>query len=132
MQPTVYGYLSLDHDDEAEVTALHERLTAHARAEGLALAEVYVDRNIAPGRIVRPGLTVLLDAVMRTEGCAVLVVSPQHLSPMEPVRRAIEVEIQLLGASVILVEPNEQHFPLAFVPDTPAVHANTRGGDGRA
>jgi len=54
-RPTVYGYISLQHDDEDEVTALHDQLTAYAEAEGLALAEVYVDRNVMPGQIIRPG-----------------------------------------------------------------------------
>ena len=35
---------------------------------------------MAPTRIVRPGLTVLLNAVLRTESCGVLVVSPEYLS----------------------------------------------------
>jgi hypothetical protein len=41
--------------------------------------------------------------VLRTEGCGVLVVNPEHLSPSPPVRRAIEVEIDVLGSRVLTV-----------------------------
>lgn len=98
---TVYGYISSEHTDEAEIDRLHDQLTAHARAEGLALAEIFVDRCMPPGRIVRPGLTVLLEAVMRSEASGVLVVSADHLSPVPAVRRAIEVEIEVLGARLL-------------------------------
>lgn len=101
MSQTVYGYISLVNDDETHIERLHDQLTAHARVEGLTLAEVFVDRCTAPARIVRPGLTVLLEAVMRTEGCGVLVISPDHLSPVPAVRHAMEVEIEILGAQVL-------------------------------
>jgi hypothetical protein len=97
----VYGYISSEHADEAEIDRLHDQLTAHAQAEGLALAEIFVDRCMPPGRIVRPGLTVLLEAVMRAEAAGVLVISADHLSPLPAVRRAIEVEIEVLGARVL-------------------------------
>ncbi|ABD12249.1 hypothetical protein CcI156_05800 [Frankia sp. CcI156] len=102
---TVYGYISSEHADEAEIDRLHDQLTAHAQAEGLALAEIFVDRSIPPGRIVRPGLTVLLEAVMRSEAAGVLVASLDHLSPLPAVRQAIEVEIEVLGARVLTVTP---------------------------
>jgi hypothetical protein len=65
VRPTVYGYISVQHEDEGEITELHNQLTMYAEAEGVALAGVYVDRNITPGRGVRPGLTALLDTVQR-------------------------------------------------------------------
>ncbi len=104
---TVYGYISSEHADEAEIDRLYDQLTAHAQAEGLALAlaEIFVDRSIPPGRIVRPGLTVLLEAVMRSEACGVLVANLDHLSPLPAVRQAIEVEIEVLGARVLTVSP---------------------------
>jgi hypothetical protein len=95
---TVYGYISSGHADEAEIDRLHDQLTAHAESEGLALAEIFVDRGIRPGRTVRPGLTVLLEADMRSEASGVLVANLDHLSPLPAVRRAIEVEIEVLGA----------------------------------
>ncbi|MBL7499782.1 recombinase family protein [Frankia sp. CNm7] len=96
----VYGYISLEHADEAEIDRLHDQLARHARAEGLALAEVFVDRCVPPGRIVRPGLTVLLETVRRSEASGVLVMDVDHLSPLPAVRRAIEVEVETLGAQV--------------------------------
>ncbi len=101
----MYGYISLQHDDEDETAALRDRLTVYAEAEGLALVEIYIDRNVRPGQIIRPGLTVLLDAVLRTEGCGVLVPTVNHLSPASAVRRAVEVEIELLGGRLMVVEP---------------------------
>jgi len=103
-RPTVYGYISLQHDDEDEITALHDQLTAYAKDEGLALAEIYVDRNVMPGQIIRPGLTVLLDAVVRTDGCGVLTPTANHLSSSQAVRRAIEMEIEILGGRLTVVE----------------------------
>jgi len=97
---TAYGYLALEDDDETEIERLHDLLTAHAAAEGLTLAEVIVDRNTSPGRIVRASLTVLLDAVLRAEGCRVLVPHPDALSPVPAVRRSITVEIEGLGATL--------------------------------
>lgn len=98
---TVYGYISLEHADETQISRLHDQLTDHARAEGLALAEIFVDRCMPPGRIVRPGLTVLLDAIVRADGASVLVASLDHLSSLPAVRRAIEVQIEVLGAHVL-------------------------------
>jgi hypothetical protein len=63
----------------------------------MSLAEVFVDRCVPPGRLVRPGLSVLLDTVLRAGG-DVLVIDIDHLSSLPPVRRAIEVEIEVLGA----------------------------------
>lgn len=101
MPHIVYGYVSLEDDDEAEVERLHDELTAHAEAEGMALAEIFVDRNTPPARVVRAGLTVLLDAILRQQDCGVLVASPDQLSTLPAVRRAIEVEIEGLGAELL-------------------------------
>jgi len=101
----VYGYIRSEQGDESEIDRLHDQLTAHAQAEGLALAEIFVDRSIPPGRIVRPGLTVLLEAVMRSDASGVLVANLDHLSPLPAVRQAIEVEIEVLGARVLTVTP---------------------------
>lgn len=100
-RPVAYGYICLQHDDEDVITELHELVTAFAEAEGLALQEIYVDRNVRPGQTVRPGLTVVLDAVARCEaGCVVVVPTMAHLSPDERVRGAMEVEIGMLGGRV--------------------------------
>ncbi|WP_322750891.1 MULTISPECIES: recombinase family protein [unclassified Frankia] len=80
-----------------DLNRLHAQLTDHARTEGMSLAEVFVDRCVPPGRLVRPGLNVLLDTVLRTGG-DVLVLDADHLSSLPAVRRAIEVEIEVLGA----------------------------------
>ena len=101
MPRTVYGYISTGHADEAEIERLHDQLTQHARAKGLTLAEIFVDRRMPPGRIIRPGLTVLLDAVIRSEAAGVLVADLDHLSSLPAVRRAIEVQIEILGAELL-------------------------------
>ncbi|KJE21186.1 hypothetical protein FF36_04526 [Frankia torreyi] len=93
----VYGYIGVDHTDEAVIDRLHDQLADHAREEGMNLAEVFVDRCVPPGRLVRPGLSVLLDTVLRARG-DVLVIDVDHLSSLPAVRRAIEVEIEVLGA----------------------------------
>jgi hypothetical protein len=110
MRPEVYGYIAFDHDDETEVERLYDQLTAHATAEGLELVEVYVERNVPPDLIVRPALTVLLEAVVRVEGCGVLVPTPAHISPVASVREAIETEIELLGGRIMLAG-RDQHEP---------------------
>ncbi|MCK9928851.1 hypothetical protein MXD62_16975 [Frankia sp. Mgl5] len=100
-----YGYICLQHDDEDVITELHELVTAFAEAEGLALQEIYVDRNVRPGQTVRPGLVVLLDAVVRCEaGCVVVVPMGAHLSPEERVRGAMEVEMEMLGGRIVVVD----------------------------
>ncbi|CAI7977268.1 conserved hypothetical protein [Frankia sp. Hr75.2] len=104
-RPVAYGYICLQHDDEDEITELHDQVTAFAEAEGLALQEIYVDRNVRPGQTVRPGLTVVLDAVVRSEaGCVVVVPTGAHLSPEERVRGAMEVEIGMLGGRIVVVD----------------------------
>ncbi|MCK9928241.1 recombinase family protein [Frankia sp. Mgl5] len=108
MPQTVYGYVSLEDDDEVEVERLHDALTAHAKAAGLPLAEIFVDRNTPPARIVRAGLTVLLDAILRREDCGVLVASPDQLSALPAVRRAIEVEIEGLGGSLLYLSADSE------------------------
>ncbi len=106
MSQTVYGYIRLeDDDDEAEIERLHDQLTAYAETNDLALAEVFVDRNTPAARIVRAGLTVLLDAILHREDCAVLIASPDHLSSVPAVRQAIEVEIENLGAHLLYLPP---------------------------
>jgi len=47
---------------------------------------------------------VLLDAVVRTDGCGVLVPTANHFSSSQAVRRAVEVEIGLLGGRIMVVE----------------------------
>lgn len=104
MSTTVYGYIRLEDDDRDDENRLHDQLTAHAAAEGLALADVFVDRHMPPGRIVRPGLTELLARLRRTEGPAVLVTDLDHLSPSAPIRQAIESEISNAGGRVLASE----------------------------
>ncbi|WP_322760946.1 recombinase family protein [Frankia sp. Cr2] len=103
MPQTAYGYISLEDDDETEVERLHDLITAFARAEGMAIGEIYVDRNMPSGRIVRSALTMLLDAVLRVEHSLIVVPTPEHLSNLQPIRRAIEVEIEGLGARVVTI-----------------------------
>jgi DNA invertase Pin-like site-specific DNA recombinase len=99
----VYGYIRLDGDDHQEEDRLHDLLVAHAAAQGLALADVFVDRHMPPARIVRPGLTELLTKLGRNEGSGVLVANLDHLSPSLAVREAIAVEISSVGGQVLSV-----------------------------
>ncbi|CUU60613.1 hypothetical protein Ga0074812_14330 [Parafrankia irregularis] len=114
MPQTFYGYISLESDDETEIERLHDLLTAHAQAEGLTLSEILVDRNTPPGRIIRAGLTVILDALLRTEGCGVLIAGPHQFSSIPAVRRTIQREIESLGATVLVIPGTQttQRFPL--------------------
>jgi hypothetical protein len=102
-RPTVYGYIALDHDDETEIERLFDQLTDHATAEGLELVEVYVERNTQPDLIIRPALSVLLAAVVRSAGCGVLVPTPAHISPIDSVRKAIETEVELSGGTMMML-----------------------------
>ncbi len=107
MSATVFGYIRLEDDDEAEEDRLHDLLVAHAVAEGMALADVYVDRHMPPARIMRPGLTELLARLQRTEGSGVLVATADHLSTSLPVREAIGVEIGNAGGRVLVVDTSD-------------------------
>jgi len=98
---SAFGYICVQHENEDEITALHDQVANYTSANHLNLVEVYVDRNVWPGQVIRPGLTVLLDAVVRSEGCVVVVPSAAHLSPEGAIRRAVEVEIQMLGARTV-------------------------------
>lgn len=103
MPTTVYGYIRLEGDDEAEVDRLHDQLTAHATAEGWHLADVFVDRTMPSARIVRPGLTRLLEAVRATDDCAVLVADYSQFSTLPAARRAIEEELTKADCLVVSI-----------------------------
>ncbi|ESZ99805.1 hypothetical protein ThrDRAFT_04776 [Frankia casuarinae] len=62
---------------------------------------MFVDRNMPPGQLIRPGLTLLLDAVRRADGAIVIVPDLYHLSSLIAARRAIEAEISEAGARLI-------------------------------
>ncbi|WP_322763395.1 recombinase family protein [Frankia sp. Cr2] len=100
MRPT-FGYISVEDDNEAEIERLHEDLTAFAVAEGLRLEEIFVDRNIRPTRLVRPGLDMVLSHVRQT-GAVVLVPSEMHMSTWSVVREAIVAEVKSLGGAVMV------------------------------
>ncbi len=104
MHATVFGYIRLEDGDGAEEDRFHDLLVAHAVAEGLALADVYVDRHMPAARIMRPGLTELLAQLQRADGRAVLVADLDHLSTSQPVRQAIEMEISKACGRVLAVE----------------------------
>lgn len=103
MHGTVYGYIRLEDEDHREEDRVHDLLAAHAAREGLALADVFVDRNTPSARIVRPGLTELLARLQRTEGSAVLIPDLDHLSTSRPVRQAITAEIGNAGGRMLVV-----------------------------
>jgi len=101
MSATVYGYIRSEGDDRHEEDRVHDQLSGYAAAEGLGLSDVFVDRHMPPARLMRPGLTALLDAIRRTDGCTVLVASLDHLSSSVPVRQAIEAEITDAGGQLL-------------------------------
>lgn len=104
MSTTVYGYIRLEDDDRDDEDRLHDQLEAHAAAEGLTLADVFVDRNMPPARIMRPGLTELLVKLRHTESPTVMIADLDHLSPTAPVRQAIESEINNAGGQVMALD----------------------------
>ncbi len=101
-RPLAYGYISLANDDDDEILKLHRKITDYAEIESYVLTEIYIDRNMPPGRLIRPGLTVLLDCLRQYEGCSVVVPTVDALSTWVAIRKAIEMEIQLLGAKMVV------------------------------
>ncbi|ABD11747.1 hypothetical protein ThrDRAFT_01163 [Frankia casuarinae] len=109
-RPLAYGYFSLTAEDDDEVSRLNRQVKDYADAESYVLAEIYVDRNMPPGRLIRPALTTLLDCLRHDDRCSVIVPSADHISPWPLIRKAIAMEIQLLGAKLV-VASNTAHEP---------------------
>ncbi|SBW20022.1 hypothetical protein FDG2_1569 [Candidatus Protofrankia californiensis] len=103
MRPAAFGYFSLAHDDETEVERLHNELAAYASMEGFGLVEIFVDHNMLPGNLLRPGFETLLAGLKDHDGAYVLVPTPNHLSPSEMVRSAIVATLSEFGRNVLVV-----------------------------
>ncbi|CAO5183443.1 Resolvase/invertase-type recombinase catalytic domain-containing protein [Frankia sp. AiPs1] len=101
-RPSAFGYIAVQHADETEIDEHLDQLTAYAEAEGFHLVEVYVDRRIIPGSLLRPALEVLITQLKQHEGARVLVPTPDHLSPAASVRTAILSHLHALGAAVVV------------------------------
>jgi len=114
---SAFGYIRRDDADDEEINRVHDVLTGHSRHEGLALVEVYVDRNIPSDQLVRAGFSVLLEELRRYDGAIVLVAGAEHLSTSPPIRRALEGEIVDRGGAVqIAALPPPSRTPPPFAP----------------
>ncbi|WP_018637364.1 hypothetical protein [Parafrankia elaeagni] len=112
MMPTAFGYLRLeDGESEEDVNRLHDVLSDHAEREGLALAEVFVDRNMCSDQVIGPGLTVLLEAVRRDGRAVVLLSKWEHLAASASARHAITAVVVNLGGRIQAVEPISEPTP---------------------
>ncbi|SNQ46599.1 putative Histidine kinase-like ATPase domain-containing protein [Frankia canadensis] len=100
MTRSAFGYIRRDDANDEEINRVHDVLTGHARREGLALVEVYVDRNTPSDQLVRAGFSVLLEELRRYDAAIVLVAGAEHLSTSPPMRRALEGEIVDCGGAV--------------------------------
>jgi hypothetical protein len=97
-----FGYIAVQHANEAEIEKHFGHLTAYAGDQGLHLIEVYVDRHVIPGNLLRPGLDVLMGELGEYKGARVLVPTAEHLSPAVGVRTAIVTHLSAPGADVVV------------------------------
>ncbi|SNQ48967.1 conserved hypothetical protein [Frankia canadensis] len=101
-RPSAFGYIATQDANETEIEEHLDHLTTYAQAHRLHLIEVYVDRRIIPGSLLRPGLEVLIRELKAYEGARVLVPTADHLSPAISVRTAIVAHLSALGAAVVV------------------------------
>ncbi len=102
VRPSAFGYIAVQHADEAEIEQHHDQLTSYAQDQGFHLVEIYVDRRIIPGSLLRPGLDVLITRLKEYDSAHVLVPTADHLSPATSVRTAILAHLSALGAVVVV------------------------------
>lgn len=97
-----FGYIAVQHADEAEIEQFHDELMAYAKDHTLAIVEIYVDRRIIPGSLLRPGLDILISSLKEYDSARVLVPTADHLSPADSVRTAILAHLTALRAVVVV------------------------------
>lgn len=96
-----YGYIRVEDADEGAIEALHDLITESSSAEGYSLKEIFVDRETAPDKIVRPGFQALSAELLVEEGARVLIVNMDHLSPLPAIRAALRAKLEALGSAVV-------------------------------
>ncbi len=100
--PAAFGYIAVQHADEAEIEQFHDRIMACAEEHGLTIVEIYVDRRIIPGSLLRPGFDTLVGDLKRYSQSRVLVPTADHLSPAPSVRAAFLAVLTELGAALVV------------------------------
>ncbi|MBL7508398.1 recombinase family protein [Frankia nepalensis] len=110
---TAYGYLAVPDTDEDQINGLHSRLAAHAAHAGLALLEVYADRNTIPAMPDRPSLDRLLTELADHPGAVLLVPGPTHLPAAPTAHRALMHRLAQTGATLRTLTTPAPHLPAA-------------------
>ncbi|MCM3920615.1 recombinase family protein [Frankia sp. AiPs1] len=101
-RPAAFGYIAVQHADEAEIEQFHDQLMAYAESHELVVIEIYVDRRIIPGSLLRPGFDSLVGELKRHSQSRVLVPTADHLSPAPSVRAAFLAVLTELGAALVV------------------------------
>lgn len=116
--PVVYGYMRIEGSaPEGEVGRLRRDMEEYAQSEGLALAEVFVDRSNEEdgGSAAFAGL---MRALAATEAQAVLVPTPRHLARLPLVRVAMRAALEGVGVGLVEVG-QEPPAPIHAAEDRP-------------
>lgn len=100
--PAAFGYIAVQHADEVRIEQFHDQLMAYAEGHGLTVVEIYVDRRVLPGSLLRPGFDTLVGDLKRYSQARVLVPTADHLSPAPSVRAAFLAVLTELGATVVV------------------------------
>jgi DNA invertase Pin-like site-specific DNA recombinase len=115
MRPLVYGYIrSFPCDHRSQLNCLRAGIEQYALREGLALAEILVEKTAAEGYGERPAFTALMEALRPGEAYGVIVPGLRHLSRFSGVQFFICSLIQReTGTRVISLGP--PHPPAGLV-----------------
>lgn len=105
---TAFGYIRIGHAGDNEIHNLRDMISEYAAAEGMRLVTIYVDQETPSTDIGRPGLTILLEAVGRSDRAVVLVPDMTHLSHALDVRRIIGEKVTAFGGAIMPVPPPPQ------------------------
>jgi hypothetical protein len=107
VRPLVYGYIRLATTDAPDRCAcLTRELASYAEREGMALAEVFTDRDTGSSTEAgRAGFVVMVQALRRPGVYGVLVPSLRHFSRFPGVHKAMcaLIEVQT-GARVLPID----------------------------
>lgn len=101
-EPATFGYISVQHSDKVRIEQFHDQITAYAEGHDLTIVEIYVDRRVLPGSLLRPGFDTLVGDLKRCSQARVLVPTADHLSPAPSVRAAFLAVLTELGATVVV------------------------------
>jgi DNA invertase Pin-like site-specific DNA recombinase len=99
----VYGYVHMEHPDEAQIALWCKDIAAFCKRSRYRLASIFIDRGVPDTAIARAGFTRLLEALRQPHAYAVAVPALDHFSRQEFVRDALHRMIILTGRSVMVV-----------------------------